>query len=66
MGYLHRYTRFGVLDLIGNTPIVDISGFKDFRVLAKCELYNPSGSHKDRVYYHMIKGWKMMERFGLE
>jgi cysteine synthase len=47
--------KFGVLDLIGNTPMVDVSEFNQFRVLAKCELYNPTGSHKDRVYYHMIK-----------
>src|SRR5688572_28738722 len=47
--------RFGILDLIGNTPMVDVSEFNRFSVLAKCELYNPTGSHKDRVYYHMIK-----------
>lgn len=39
-----------VLDLIGNTPLLEIAG-----VYAKLEFLNPSGSLKDRMAHHMIK-----------
>jgi len=44
-----------VLDLIGNTPLVEIKedGFYA-RVFAKVESYNPAGSIKDRVAKAMI------------
>ena len=41
-----------VLDLIGNTPLVDISRLSpnpDVRILAKLEGQNPFGSVKDRI-----------------
>jgi cysteine synthase B len=47
-----------VLDLIGNTPLVDISMLSpnpDVRVLAKLENQNPFGSVKDRIAKYMIE-----------
>lgn len=44
-------------DMIGNTPLVKLNnlGFpKDVNVFAKLELYNPSGSVKDRIGKYMI------------
>jgi cysteine synthase B len=46
-----------VLDLIGNTPIVDVSQLSpnpDVRILAKMEGQNPGGSVKDRIALSMI------------
>ena len=48
---------WGVLDLIGNTPLVRIhndSGPDSVRVFGKVEGNNPGGSVKDRVALHMI------------
>lgn len=45
-------------ELIGNTPLVKINHFelpKDFNLFAKLELWNPSGSVKDRVGKYMIE-----------
>ncbi|MGH9132499.1 MAG: PLP-dependent cysteine synthase family protein [Ilumatobacteraceae bacterium] len=47
-----------VLDLIGNTPIVDVSTLSpnsDVRILAKLEMQNPFGSVKDRIAKAMIE-----------
>ncbi|HEY3484725.1 MAG TPA: pyridoxal-phosphate dependent enzyme, partial [Ilumatobacteraceae bacterium] len=47
-----------VLDLIGNTPIVDVSRLSpnpDVRILAKLEMLNPFGSVKDRIAKAMIE-----------
>jgi cysteine synthase len=47
-----------VLDLIGNTPLVDVSPLSpnpDVRIFAKLEGQNPSGSVKDRVALSMIE-----------
>jgi cysteine synthase B len=47
-----------VTDLIGNTPIVDISSLSpnpDVRILAKLEGQNPGGSVKDRAALYMIE-----------
>ncbi len=47
-----------VLDLIGNTPMVDISKLSPnprVRIYAKLESYNPTGSVKDRVARAMIE-----------
>ena len=47
-----------VLELIGNTPLVDISSLspnRDVRILVKLEGQNPGGSVKDRVALSMIE-----------
>jgi cysteine synthase B len=47
-----------VIDLIGNTPIVDVSALSpnpDVRILAKLEGQNPAGSVKDRIAKKMIE-----------
>jgi [CysO sulfur-carrier protein]-thiocarboxylate-dependent cysteine synthase len=47
-----------VLDLIGNTPMVDVSRISpnpDVRILAKLEGQNPAGSIKDRIAWRMIQ-----------
>lgn len=54
-----------VLDLIGNTPLVDISSLSpnpDVRILIKLEGQNPGGSVKDRIALAMID---QAEREGL-
>ncbi len=46
-----------VLDLIGNTPVVDVSALgpnPGVRILAKLEGQNPAGSVKDRIALRMI------------
>lgn len=48
-------------ELIGNTPLVRLSnsGFpEELQVYAKLELYNPSGSVKDRIGKYMIEAAK--------
>jgi cysteine synthase len=42
-----------ILDLIGNTPLVQLKGE---RIFAKAEFLNPGGSIKDRVARAMIEG----------
>ena len=46
-----------VLDMIGNTPIVDVSNLSPnpkVRILGKMEMQNPAGSVKDRIAKAMI------------
>lgn len=48
-----------VIDLIGNTPMLELKAFGEAvgakaRILAKLEYFNPGGSVKDRVGYAMI------------
>ena len=46
-----------VLDLIGNTPMVDVSALSpnpEVRILAKLEGQNPAGSVKDRIARMMV------------
>jgi cysteine synthase len=48
----------GVLDMIGNTPMVDVSNLSpnpNVRILAKMEMQNPFGSVKDRIAKNMIE-----------
>jgi cysteine synthase B len=48
----------GILDLIGNTPLVRINypeGVNGVRILGKLEGNNPGGSIKDRIAYFMIQ-----------
>src|SRR5947209_18544747 len=47
-----------VLDLVGNTPLVDLSDLSpkpSVRILAKLEGQNPGGSVKDRIAKAMIE-----------
>jgi len=47
-----------VLDMIGNTPLVDVSVLSpnpQVRILAKLESHNPFGSVKDRIAKQMIE-----------
>ena len=47
-----------VLDLIGNTPIIKLAKFNPelkFNLYAKCEMFNPSLSIKDRIVVSIIK-----------
>ena len=47
-----------VLDMIGNTPMVDVSNLSpnpDVRILAKMEMQNPFGSVKDRIAKRIIE-----------
>lgn len=48
-----------ILNLIGQTPIVQLDRFKkelksDLNLFAKLDYYNPGGSSKDRIAYAMI------------
>lgn len=48
----------GVLDCIGNTPLVRIKSLSDAtgcEILAKAEFLNPGGSIKDRIALHMVR-----------
>jgi [CysO sulfur-carrier protein]-thiocarboxylate-dependent cysteine synthase len=47
-----------VLDMIGNTPLVDVSNLSpnpNVQILAKMEMQNPFGSVKDRIAKNMIE-----------
>jgi len=49
-----------ILETIGNTPIIRINKLTkelgiECEVLVKCEFFNPSGSHKDRLALNLIK-----------
>ena len=46
-----------ILDLIGNTPLVEVRGFDTglCRLLVKLESQNPGGSIKDRIGRSMIE-----------
>ncbi len=49
-----------ITELVGNTPLVEISRFSDgrghkARVLAKLEYFNPAGSAKDRIALAMVE-----------
>lgn len=49
-----------ITELIGNTPLLEISRFKeseglDAHIYAKLEYFNPAGSVKDRIAFAMIK-----------
>ncbi len=48
----------GVLSLVGNTPLLQLSKFfapAHFNVHAKLEMFNPGGSVKDRAALNMLK-----------
>jgi [CysO sulfur-carrier protein]-thiocarboxylate-dependent cysteine synthase len=44
-----------VLELVGNTPLVELQPVGDVRIYAKLESQNPTGSIKDRVAKAMIE-----------
>ena len=49
-----------ITDLIGNTPLVELSKYSEKRglkkpVVAKVEFFNPGGSVKDRIALAMIE-----------
>ncbi|KAJ8754919.1 hypothetical protein K2173_015431 [Erythroxylum novogranatense] len=47
-----KQPRYGLLDAIGNTPLIRINSLSEAtgcEILAKCEFLNPGGSVKDRV-----------------
>jgi len=53
---MHYYN--SMQDLIGNTPLVKLNHFnvkEGVSIFAKLELYNPSGSVKDRIGQYMIR-----------
>ena len=53
----HGSVKASVLDLIGNTPMVDVSNLSPnprVRIVAKLESQNPFGSVKDRIARQMI------------
>ena len=43
-----------LLELVGNTPIVELAPVGDVRIYAKLEGQNPTGSIKDRIAKAMI------------
>ncbi len=44
-----------LLRLIGCTPAVMLPGPRGSRVIVKLEYFNPTGSHKDRIAYFMLR-----------
>jgi len=57
-----------IVDLIGNTPIVELQKIRpsiyDVRIFVKLEFFNPTGSHKDRIAFYMIRD--AIQRHGLK
>ena len=54
-----------ILDTIGNTPLVELRNINPYphvTILAKLEFFNPSGSIKDRIVFHIVSA---AERSGL-
>lgn len=48
-------TILNALEIIGNTPLIDLSSFVGGKCYAKMEFLNPGGSIKDRIAYQMIQ-----------
>ena len=44
-----------VLDMIGNTPMINLCSIENKNVYVKLEKYNPGGSIKDRAVYYMVE-----------
>jgi len=44
-----------IIDVIGNTPMVNLKKLTGLNIFAKAEYLNPGGSIKDRVAKHMIE-----------
>lgn len=65
VGPAPRDQPLGILDLIGNTPLIDLSSLVDaprVKIFGKAELANPGGSVKDRPALSMVQA---AERRGL-
>ena len=50
-----------ILNSIGKTPMIKLDSSK-CNIFAKCEFLNPTGSHKDRLYYYGIKKFEKSRR----
>lgn len=58
MNFAQERNYLGILDLIGNTPLVELkntSPTRGVRIFAKLEGQNPTGSLKDRIAKNMIE-----------
>jgi len=44
-----------ILDLIGNTPLINLKSYTGYNIFAKAEFLNPGGSIKDRIAKNMIE-----------
>ena len=51
-----------VLDMIGNTPMINLCNIGKGNIYIKLEKYNPAGSIKDRAVYYMVEN---LEKSGL-
>ncbi|KAM3696167.1 hypothetical protein ACB094_06G018700 [Castanea mollissima] len=59
--------RNGLIDAIGNTPLIRINSLSDAtgcEILGKCEFLNPGGSVKDRVAVKIIEESQIIESLG--
>src|SRR3989440_8151315 len=54
-GAMRRTIAANLLELVGNTPLVELKPVGDVRVYAKLEGQNPTGSIKDRIAKKMIE-----------
>src|SRR2546427_10769887 len=54
-GAMRRTIAASVLDLVGDTPLVELKPIGDVRIYAKPEGQNPTGSIKDRIAKAMIE-----------
>jgi cysteine synthase B len=52
---MHSVVAPSLLDLIGNTPLVELQRVGDIQIYAKLEGQNPTGSIKDRIAKAMIE-----------
>ena len=50
-----------VLDMIGNTPMVNLYNIGRGNIYVKLEKYNPAGSIKDRAVYYMVENLEKNE-----
>src|SRR5689334_7807632 len=51
-----------LLDLVGNTPLVELTSVRESRIFAKLEGQNPTGSIKDRIAKAMIDATEERKR----
>ncbi len=50
-----------VLDMIGNTPMINLCNIGKGNIYVKLEKYNPAGSIKDRAVYYMVENLEKSE-----